>query len=598
MRILGKDIFSLLVVVLTFTYTACSKIDSQELAPSTVKVGFALQESGTKTVLDPLTGLFSWEDADKVSLWAESASGDEVLSAQPFSLQARSPRGSLAYFSSVLSSAMPQGSYTYRMTYPAALSYSDGVALFSLPSTQDGLSSGGASIMLSDAIIGPELTPLDNTSPIDQSTLLDFRLHHLLHYLRFYIPQGCNILGEDIEKIVYSMPEGISGDVKVNIKDGSSSIENAVSTQTLLLSQPIGEQEFVSAAIFPPSRTYMESERMNVRIFSRNHYSDLEPIGLGGRNFAAGHITSVALRPQSIGPVYRLILSLDSNNLGEDVQKITLTFPSAITWEGVSYSSMEFTKEDLSVIGIGDSFELRTIEQSEFAALPGQKVTVSYESENAIVSEEITLSAEFGSTVMEVSLNCPYLLFEDFSCIGADFNSGDNHSASNVGDKDPYYIPSGWSVARAGGMAGTAVRLAAHRETGLNNMPSRCDSPLLSGLKDGSTVKLSLSFNYSMNRQEGGLGSKPKLGCTVYVGWTTKTGDLKSGDESGTFPDSFYLNETTGSYTNIDKLFQTTLLDMDNTKRLSIRQENEVKYDATNGTYWLYLDNITVSIAK
>lgn len=597
MRILGKDIFSLLVV-LTFTYTACSKIDSQELAPSTVKVGFALQESGTKTVLDPLTGLFSWEDADKVSLWAESASGDEVLSAQPFSLQARSPRGSLAYFSSVLSSAMPQGSYTYRMTYPAALSYSDGVALFSLPSTQDGLSSGGASIMLSDAIIGPELTPLDNTSPIDQSTLLDFRLHHLLHYLRFYIPQGCNILGEDIEKIVYSMPEGISGDVKVNIKDGSSSIENAVSTQTLLLSQPIGEQEFVSAAIFPPSRTYGQEDKLNIRIFSRNHYSDLEPISLAGRNFAAGHITSVALRPQSLGSVYRVILSLDSNNLGEDVQKITLTFPSAITWEGVSYSSMEFTKEDLSVIGIGDSFELRTIEQSEFAALPGQKVTVSYESENAIVSEEITLSAEFGSTVMEVSLNCPYLVFEDFSCIEADFNSGDKHSTSNTGSKDPYYIPSGWSVARAGGSAGTAVRLAAHRETGLNNMPSRCDSPLLSGLKDGSTVKLSLSFNYSMNRQEGGLGSKPKLGCTVYVGWTTATGDLKSGDESGTFPDSFYLNETTGSYTNIDKLFQTTLLDMDNTKRLSIRQVNEVKYDATNGTYWLYLDNIKVSIAK
>ena len=337
---------------------------------------------------------------------------------------------------------------------------------------------------------------------------------------------------------------------------------------------------------------------MNVRIFSRNHYSDLEPIGLGGRNFAAGHITSVALRPQSIGPVYRLIFRLEGNNLGEDVQKITLQLPSAITWEGASVSSFTLEKDDGSVIKVGDSFELRTIEQSEFAALPGQKVTVSYESENAIVSEEITLSAEFGSTVMEVSLNCPYLLFEDFSCIGADFNSGDKHSTSNLGDKDPYYIPSGWSVARAGGMAGTAVRLAAHRETGLNNMPSRCDSPLLSGLKDGSTVKLSLSFNYSMNRQEGGLGSKPKLGCTVYVGWTTKTGDLKSGDESGTFPDSFYLNETTGSYTNIDKLFQTTLLDMDNTKRLSIRQENEVKVDFTNGTYWLYLDNIKVSIAK
>ena len=598
MRISGKDIFSLFAVLFAFLFSACSRLDSQELAPSSVKVGFALSDSQTKTVLDPLQGLFSWEDGDNVSLWAESAIGDEVLSAQPFSLQARSPRGSLAYFSSVLSSAMPQGSYTYRMTYPAALSYSDGVALFSLPSTQDGLSSGGASIMLSDAIIGPELTPLDNTSPIDQSTLLDFRLHHLLHYLRFYIPQGCNILGEDIEKIVYSMPEGISGDVKVNIKDGSSSIENAVSTQTLLLSQPIGEQEFVSAAIFPPSRTYMESERMNVRIFSRNHYSDLEPIGLGGRNFAAGHITSVALRPQSIGPVYRLIFRLEGNNLGEDVQKITLQLPSAITWEGASLSSFTLEKDDGSVIKVGDSFEFRTIEQSEFAALAGLKVKVIYESENAIVSEDITLFTELGSTVMQASLNCPYLMFEDFSCIEADFNSGDNHSASNLGDKDPYYIPSGWSVARAGGMAGTAVRLAAHRETGLVNMPSRCDSPLLTGLKKGSSVSLSLSFNYSMNREEGGWGSNPKLGCTVYVGWTDKTGDLNSGDSSGTFPDSFYLNETTGSYTNINHSFSTTLPDMDCTKRLSIRQENEVKYDATNGTYWLYLDNITVSIAK
>lgn len=598
MRILGKDIFSLLVVVLTFTYTACSKIESQELAPSSVKVGFALQESGTKTVLDPLTGLFSWEDADKVSLWAESESGTEVLGAQPFFLQARSPRVNLAYFASELASAMPQGSYTYRLSYPAALSYSDGVALFNLPSTQDGRSSGGTSIMLSDALIGPELTSLDAAAPIDQSTLLNFRLHHLLHYLRFYIPEACNILGEDVEKIVFSMPESISGDVKVNIRDGSSSIENGVSQETLALAQPIGEQEFVSAAIFPPSRTYGQEDKLNIRIFSRNHYSDLEPISLAGRNFAAGHITSVALRPQSLGSVYRVILSLDSNNLGEDVQKITLQLPSAITWEGASVSSFTLEKDDGSVIKVGDSFELRTIEQSEFAALAGLKVKVIYESENAIVSEDITLFTELGSTVLQASLNCPYLVFEDFSCIQSDFNSGDNHSASNLGSKDPYYIPSGWSVARAGGMAGTAVRLAAHRETGLNNMPSRCDSPLLTGLKEGSSVSLSLSFNYSMNREEGGLFSKPKLGCTVYVGWTSKTGDLKSADESGTFPDSFYLNETTGSYTNINHSFSTILPDMDCTKRLSIRQENEVKYDATNGTYWLYLDNITVSIAK
>ena len=110
---------------------------------------------------------------------------------------------------------------------------------------------------------------------------------------------------------------------------------------------------------------------------------------------------------------------------------------------------------------------------------------------------------------------------------------------------------------------------------------------------------MSFSFDYSMNRQEGGIGSNPNMGQTVYVGWTTKTDDpLESGSKSGTFPASFYINETAGSYTNIDKTYELVLDDMDSSKSLSIRTAPEHKAGLTNGTYWLYIDNIKVTITK
>ena len=154
-------------------------------------------------------------------------------------------------------------------------------------------------------------------------------------------------------------------------------------------------------------------------------------------------------------------------------------------------------------------------------------------------------------------------------------------------------------MARAGGEAGTAIRLAAHRETGLfinNLMASRCDSPLLSGIKAGHTVSLNMFFNYSFNREE--LNAQ-KAGATVYVGWTTETGNLSSDNSSGTFPNSFYINETSGSYTNIDHEYSTVLDGMTCDKRLSIREvADKVTSVGSNGTYWLYLDNIKVSIAN
>ena len=579
--------------------SACTS-SIQKPADGPVRVAFALSDEDTKTVLEPESGFFSWETDDRIAVWAYDASGSSVLESQPFTLLARGNSNRRAYFSSVLPSAMTEGDYSYYLAYPYPESVSGTTAVFTLPSVQDGKASGGTGICVSDRVAAGALQPFDETATVDQTLSFNAGLRHILHYLRFYVPEGCNILGEPIKSIEFTMPQPTAGEVQVNVLDRSASLSGGGNKIKLDLEELLAENEFAAAGIFPPQSTYTEGDYMNIRVFSENAYSDLEPISLAGRNFQAGHITSVPMRITSIG-IYNIYFSFVSNNLGEEVQKITVTLPSPITSDGVSRSEFVFSHEDGSAISPGETFRISTIEAAEFAALSSLSASVTYESENAIVSESLRFPA-FGQsdTSCSFSLNCPYLFFEDFSTLEA-FSSNDDYKISSTGNKYGVNLPNvanGWTAARAGGQAGTAIRLAARRETSAD-YGSRCDSPRLTGIKEGHNVSLKLSFDYSMNRQEGGIGSNPNMGQTVYVGWTTKTDDpLESGSKSGTFPASFYINETAGSYTNIDKTYELVLDDMDSSKRLSIRTAPEHKGGLTNGTYWLYIDNIKVTITK
>ena len=529
--------------------SACTS-SIQKPADGPVRVAFALSDEDTKTVLESESGFFSWETDDRIAVWAYDASGSSVLESQPFTLLARGNSNRRAYFTSVLPSAMTEGDYSYYLAYPYPESVSGTTAVFTLPSVQDGKASGGTGICVSDRVAAGALQPFDETAPVDRTLSFNAGLRHILHYLRFYVPEGCNILGEPIKSIEFTMPQPTAGEVHVNVLDRSASLSGGGNKIKLNLEELLAENEFAAAGIFPPQSTYAEGDYMNIRVFSENAYSDLEPINLAGRNFQAGHITSVPMRITSIGQIYNIYFSFVSNNLGEEVQKITVSLPSPITSDGVSRRDFVFSHEDGSAISLGETFRISTIEAAEFAALSSLSASVTYESENAIVSESLSFPAFVQSdTSCSLSLNCPYLFFEDFSTLEA-FSSNDAYeSGFSTGSKSGLSFANGWTAARAGGQAGTAIRLAARRETSAR-YPARCDSPQLTGIKKGHNVSLKLSFDYSMNRQE--LGSS-KVGQTVYVGWTTETGALSSGSKSGTFPASFHINETTGSYTNIDK---------------------------------------------
>ncbi|MDD7155056.1 MAG: hypothetical protein SPI33_02870 [Candidatus Cryptobacteroides sp.] len=574
---------------------SCTGIETDRRSDGPVTVAFTTAQSDTRAELDPSAGRFTWEIGDKVAVWADNQTGSAVLEAKEFTLLSRANH-TKGYFTSTLDAPMAEDTYNYYIAFPVPASYSGKNAVFTLPSEQNGKASG-ACIAISGPVEAGALREFDATRPADETVSLSMNLRHLLHYLRFCIPAGENAMNEPVSLLEFSMPQAIAGTVNVNVEDGSASLTDARTAITITPDNPVPDGEFISSSIFPPQRTYVNDEFLNVRVYSENWYSDIEPIRLEGRDFQAGHITTVPLRAKTVSPVYNLTFTLISNNLGQEVKNLTFTFDNEVTWGGERWTSFSYADPDGSTIIPGERIVLKTLDESEFRALSGTGFTASYESADAIVSERITFPDMSTGNSVNVGLNCPYLMFEDFSCIQSSFNSGDKHSASNTGNKSPYYIESGWSVARAGGEAGTAIRLAAHREA-VACYHSRCDSPLLSGIKEGHTVNISLTFNYSMNRQEGGIGSKPKLGATVNVGWTTDTGNLSSGNETGTFPDSFYVNEETGSYSEIGNEHSTQLDGITNAMRLSIRELAETKADMTNGTYWLYLDNIKVSIAN
>lgn len=609
-----KTILRIILVSAGVALCGCGDFESteSEVIPSSVNVVFAVGNTPrTRTEYDVETKRFVWNDGDKIAVWAKSPDGSYALDNQAFRLMAVASDKSEAYFTATLQSPMAEGTYSYYMTYPLPESMGGMTATFTVPSVQDGTASDGVDIIVAEPISGPALEPVKEAAPIVSDDVLNVRMRHLLHFLRFYIPEGNNLLGEPVKRIEFTMPRAVAGKVSVDVTDASTvSFGEGVNGLTLELRNPIDESadgtEVAVAGIFPPRMAYSAGDRITVDAYSENKCASVS-FSLAGRDFAAGHTTKVPLKMTEAKPIeYELKFMLASNNLGEDVQDIRITLPDDAVWPGLSSSELRIDSGNDGLVRIGDTYVFRTKDKAFFKGLSSKRLAVTYESESAVVSETVTLG-DFSSSIRgECELNCPYLFFEDFSWVEG-FNSNDEYGWSSPGSFSPHlFAPytidaenpwspekGGWSAARAGAQAGTAIRIACRRETRLANYSARADSPFLSGLKDGKTVNLDITYDYSMGRE-----GTPKIAQTVYFGYITTSKNPSSGDETGTFPESFKINETTGSYTNINHTANTLLRGVGAPLRLSWRTMPDKDWGANNNTCWLYIDNIKVKIAK
>lgn len=583
----------------------CGESTLEPVGNEVPKVALMVGEAvGTKTVYDASENNFIWRTGDKLAVWAKSSSGSFTLADQVFHLLATDAGGTSAYFTSSLSSAMDEGTYSYYVTYPVPESADGSKVTFNVPAVQDGTASGGADILLSVPVTGPELSPVAEGSPVDQGNVVKIRMKHILHFLRFYIPEGCNKLGEPVKRIEFTMPQSFAGTVSVDVTDASSaSLGGKQNSMVLNLKTPVDESsdgnDFALAAIFPPDESYGSDDQMTIKVYSENKWSELSPVSLSGRSFAAGHITRVPLKPKDVKPiVYELKFVLASNNLGEDVKNIRITLPDGELWPGEESSTLSFSAADGGFVKTGDTFTFSTQDKDFFKNLSSKQLTVEYESESAIVNENLALGNLSDVMSKTCSLNCPYLFYEDFSAVD-DLSSNDEYSMSSLGSKSAVSFLNGWTAARVGAQAGTSIRLACRRETSAD-YPARADSPFLSGLKDGVTVNLELVFDYSMNRQGYATWpfSVPEISQTVHLGSITTSDALKSGDGTGNFQVEFTVNETSGSYTNVNHTYSTELTSLTAPFRLSWRTTPEHKAGTSNNTCWLYIDNIKVKIKK
>lgn len=566
-----------------------------------VEVGFAIGGGAGVTVRTTAgdDGLSTeWEDGDAVSVWGIRDNGTSVLTAQPFTCYGLIDGA--AYFTSTLNAPMPEGEYTYYLAYPAPVSYSGLNAVFRVPAEQDGKSGSGEDIMVSAPVRHGPLLPIDWLAV--SHDVASFSMSHLLHRLRFYT-EDPRLDGEQVQRIIATFPRNVAGLVNVDLKNPEVSSISAEGSNVITVNaeNPVpvsgqGSRNYIIASIVPTS--FSDGESMQVRLYTETKVADVT-IPLQSRTFAAGHSTPVRIIPQSVGNHCKIYVNVLSNNLGEKVDQITMTAPEGCRWGDNTGNTLIVTPEG----GIEDkyAFVLEYDDETAFRTMSGKAITVTYDSEHVTISESLTIPDLSGKLSTSLSLNVPYLLYEDFSTVPS-FSSNDAYGTSSAGSKSAYSFLSGWTGGRVGAEAGKCIRIACRRETSVDYHARVDSAPLRGTLKKLSD--LSVEFDYGANNQFGGVPIivDGNVGQTCYIGYITTTSGYKSGDTNGTFEDgnSFYVKEYTGTYDNTPNYDKYVIHNAPSggTVRISWRTEVEHQAGTTNTTAWLYIDNVKVKISS
>ena len=489
-----------------------------------VTVGFvAGGAQKTRTTIDDNGISTSWSPEDKVALWAlNEESQSYSLSNQEFKMYFRHPE-SRGYFTSTLNAAMANGSYTYYATYPTPTSVNGTTATFNLPDVQDGQMDGGVAIMVAEPQTGKAaLSALTNTNASDEifDNGLHLNMHHKMHALRMFIPhiptkEYYGFGNEKVVRIDLALPWNIAGTISTDISDEEAApvlTGNGSQYMSLLLKNPIGATtangntyayDYAYASIIPApiGDTNIYNGELVAEVFTSTKAAKTT-ISLANlsstHTFAAGHITPVVLNCSKVVDRHAIRLTWMGNNLGEDIN--TIYFYDAT---GAEVYRINDVASFVST-GIHDVDYTFVENKSEIlSSLAGQTLTVKYESDNAIVSNTITMPATLATEVKchEVGITVPYLFFEDFTSIHTNFEFDDKRVASLMSADghllNNYMSVSGWNGAHIKGVAGQSVRVnVRHQSTlGVTRSNGRLDTPAISTLKSGAKVKLKVTFD-------------------------------------------------------------------------------------------------------
>lgn len=599
------------------------------------RVGFYAGGAQTRTeMLD--NGLSTeWVADDEIAVWAKNSSGSFVLSCQTFRTYATdSARG---FFTSDLAEAMLHDIYTYYCCYPVPASVNGTDVTFAVPAVQDGKVSAGADIMIADPVQYGALTPVPE---MEDHSGMSMRMNRMMHQFRFYIPaENSAIADEKLERVVLTFPSGVAGNVTLDLADPESPavLENASSMIELRLAEPLGvssdRMQYACVAFVP--KQFAAGESLQVKAYTSDSIAEIDPIDLCARNFQAGHSTPVMLNVRMIKEYpYKMTFTVSENNLGEGVNSIILTAPQGCSWDESGSNVFRYTPGHK--IGAQETFNVRFENESQYRAFSGKDISVTFDSDNAITYQTVRIPDISSVDAAQCTLRIPYLFFEDFSGIPSFSDGHDNPTVGTASDtfKDISELSSyasglsDWYGSRVGGQSGTSIRICCRYEHVLlagAYYKGRVYTPFLSNIKDGSNVKISVSFRYGSDISERKplFGSAPQKNPLLFFGINTEdtvtnpdaiegglvegAAGLIGGTGFASWTDSSLnprpvnaeeLPISGGSYTTFTGTKNVVIENVDNGMRLGWIVSTNNSSSNTNGNYWIYLDDIKVQIVN
>ena len=581
------------------------KTPQPELGPKTVYLNASQKDPNTvqsRTIIggEALDQVF-WSELDSIQVYwrtSEATSGD-MQGNQTFGCYRLYP--DFTQFSATLSD-MAEGNYTYYAAYPKPESVSGTKITYTLPAVQDGTYDmadydirdqssqgsyhGNCDFMLAEPVTGPAITTLEEG--------LAMRFVHQCHVMRIQVPTGRNQWETQLKKLRVEFPSPVVGRMTLDLTDpnGTPLLSEGSNVVIADLKNLLDESTEDAADgnyvwLFLCPTTLNGSIRFTA--YDTNGYQNISLSVPISKTLEAGRITPVTLTIQEELPVTWIDFSITGNNLGENPNFFTVTAPEGATFRNGT-DTETFTVNSTNKYSLGFYSSVDDISVSDM--IRDQGITITYDSENARVSEirKVETQAEARTAV---ELTVPYLFAENFDGV----SSFDTNLDQGAGNPDAIWLNdyglTGWSACRTAAEAGKSLKISVRHET-VAQYPGRVDTPPLSGIKEGKSVKVSLTFNAGQTNEY--------VRCRV--GTTNNTGATK-GDNS---PENGYEELTLNvvndiSYDNIPNSYTiqnaSCLQNCTNATRLSwnvTRQYDFIGNGWERHTWYIYLDNIRVSI--